>query len=605
MSLRIEDYALIGDTQTAALVGNNGSIDWLCTPNFHSGACFAALLGSEENGHWALAPAAEVTRVHRRYRPGTLVLETVFETAAGSVRIVDCMPPRTGHPHVVRLVEGISGTVEMRMRLIVRFDYGSILPWVRRKDGVWQAVAGPDAVALRTPVALKGEDFTTVASFSVRARQTVPFVLASHSSWQPVPDAMDGAKAVADTERWWTEWSSRLHVSGPWEGDVCRSLLTLKALTFAPTGGIVAAATTSLPEVFGGVRNWDYRYCWVRDATFTLYSLMTAGYMDEARDWRDWLLRAAAGDASKLQVLYGPLGERRIEEAELPWLTGYEGSRPVRVGNAAINQFQIDIYGEVLDALHQARGHGIEEAPFTWALQKALMEFLESAWMEPDEGIWEVRGPRRHFTHSKVMAWVGADRMVRGVEHSGLSGPVDRWRQLRQDIHTEVCRSGFDAELGSFTQSFGSRDLDASLLLIPLVGFLPAKDDRVVGTVDAIRRELYEDGFVRRYAVAEETNEVDGLPGREGCFLACTFWFADNLALQGHRTEAVAIFDRLRGLANDVGLLAEEYDPVSRRLCGNFPQAFSHVSLVNTASNLSAEGGPAHRRADGRRDGSA
>jgi len=596
-SMRIEDYALIGDTQTAALVGRNGSIDWLCLPRFDSGACFAALLGSREHGRWLLAPADDQATVRRRYRPGTLVLETTFTTATGEVRLIDCMPVRGEAPDVVRVVEGVRGRVPIVMDLVIRFDYGAFVPWVRRIDGALQAVAGPNAVELRTPVATLGEGLATTARFEVGAGDHLPFVLTWHPSHEPPPPAVDAARAVQSTTNWWSDWSAQCSTRGELRDLVVRSLITLKALTYAPTGGLVAAATTSLPEDLGGVRNWDYRYCWLRDATFSLYALMLAGYETEAVAWRDWLLRVAAGAPEQLQIMYGPAGERRLPELTLDWLPGYEASAPVRVGNAACHQFQLDVYGEVMDCLHQTRRLGVENDPDVWALQRALMEFLEGNWQEPDEGIWEVRGPRRHFTHSKVMAWVAADRAVKAVEQFGLDGPVDTWRRLRDDIHDEVCARGFDTDRNTFTQSYDRPELDASLLMVPLVGFLPANDPRVVGTLTAVLAGLCDQGFVHRYA-GDSLGEVDGLPGGEGAFLPCSFWLADNLALQGRIEEARTLFDRLVGLGNDVGLLAEEYHPALGRLVGNFPQAFTHVALVNTAHNLSAGRGPARDRAE-------
>ncbi len=586
MSRPIEDYALIGDMQTAALVGRDGSVDWLCLPRFDSGACFAALLGCREHGRWLVAPADGASRTSRRYLGDSLVLETEMETDAGVVRLVDFMPPRETRPDLVRVVEGVRGRVPMRMELVVRFDYGSVVPWVRRLDSALSFVAGPDALELRTPVDTTGVGLTTVAEFSIAAGQQVPFVLTWHPSHQAPPDPIDALTARSDTEAWWAKWSDLCSYEEGWSEQVRRSLLTLKALTYAPSGGIVAAPTTSLPEQVGGVRNWDYRFCWLRDATFTLQALMTAGYVAEARAWRDWLLRAVAGQPSALQIMYGPAGERRLPEQELEWLPGYAGSKPVRIGNAASRQLQLDVYGEVMDAMHQARRVGIEPSTPAWQLQRGLLDFLESAWHEPDEGIWEVRGPRRHFTHSKVMAWVAMDRAVKAVEWLGLDGPAERWRRLRQDIHDEVCQRGYDAERKTFTQYYGSRELDASLLMAPLVGFLPPHDERARGTVEAIQRELCHDGFVLRYP-SEGPGQVDGLPAGEGAFLACTFWLADNLCLLGRHDEARSLFEQLLSVANDVGLLAEEYDPVSRRLVGNFPQAFSHVAVVNTARNLS------------------
>jgi len=594
VALRIEDYALIGDTFTGALVGKDGSIDWLCLPRFDSGAVFAALLGTVGNGRWLLSPGGGVRSSRQRYRGDSLVLETEFETDDGAVRIIDCMPHRDEIADVVRVVEGIRGRIAMRMELVMRFDYGWIVPWVRRVDGALVAIAGPDALTLHTPIETRGKDLTTVAEFTIDEGDRVPFVLTWHPSNQPEPRALDADDAVTATERWWQEWSARCTYEGPWRDAVSRSLVTLKALTYEPTGGIVAALTTSLPEKIGGVRNWDYRFVWLRDATFTLYSLMLAGYAEEARAWRDWLLRAAAGNPAQLQVMYGPAGEQRLTELELDWLPGYEGSAPVRIGNAAVNQFQLDVYGEVIDALHQARTAGIETDPTAWALERALLEFLESNWQREDEGIWEVRGPHQQFTHSKIMSWLAMDRAVTASDEFGLDGPVDRWRKLRAEIHDEVCREAYDADRRTFTQSYGSHALDAAMLMIPLVGFLPPEDARVRGTVAAIERELCRDGFVMRYPT-EETD--DGLPPGEGVFLACTFWLVDNLALQGRRQEARALFERLLSLGTHCGLLAEQYDLEEKRLVGNFPQAFSHVSLVNSAFNLARTEGPAARRA--------
>jgi GH15 family glucan-1,4-alpha-glucosidase len=595
MPARIEDYALIGDTHTAALVSREGSIDWLCLPRFDSPACFAALLGNEGNGRWLLAPAVPVREVRRRYQGDTLVLETEHRTDDGVVRVVDCMPPRQQDPDVARVVEGVRGRVPMRLELIIRFDYGSIVPWVRQVEGALHAIAGPDSVWLRTPVAVHGENLTTVAEFTVDEGERVPFMLTWHASHRRAPRRIDPVRAVDDTQAWWGEWASRITYDGGWQDAVIRSLLTLKALTYAPTGGIVAAPTTSLPEALGGVRNWDYRYCWLRDATFTLYALMLAGLAGEAKAWREWLLRAVAGQPKQTQILYGVAGERRITEQELPWLDGYQGARPVRIGNAAVEQFQLDVYGEVMDTLHLGRRIGLEADDAAWDLQQALLEFLEDHWRDPDEGIWEIRGPRRQFTHSKVMAWVALDRAVKAVELAGVEGPVDRWRALRRELHDEVCRNGFDADRDTFVQYYGAKQVDASLLMMPLVGFLPASDPRVKGTVAAIQRELMVDGLVHRYP-PEGSEKVDGLPPGEGAFLACTFWLADNLAMMGRRDEAVEIFERLLALRNDVGLLAEQYDPQDDRQLGNFPQAFSHVALVNTARNLSEQPGPAWAR---------
>ncbi len=591
---RIEDYALIGDCQTVALVSRQGSIDWLCFPRFDSGACFAALLGTSEHGRWLLAPAVEVRRIRRRYRPGTLILETEFETDGGAVTVIDFMPPRTGTPDLIRIVEGTRGEVPMRMELTIRFDYGSVIPWVRRSDGGIRATAGPETIYCRSPIELRGEAFRTKAEFTVAAGQRVPFELVWSATHHVEPATRDPLQELRDTEQWWEEWSSRCTFKGEWREAVHRSLITLKAMTYAPTGGIVAAATTSLPEHIGGVRNWDYRYCWLRDATFALYSLMVGGYTEEASAWREWLVNAVAGTPSDLQIMYGVGGERRLTELAVEWLPGYEGSAPVRVGNAAYRQHQLDVYGEVMDALHLARRSGLPSNDDTWRVQRAIMDFLETDWQKPDEGIWEVRGPSRNFTHSKVMAWVAVDRAVKSVEEFGLVGDVQKWRRIRQQIHDEVCREGFDAGLNSFVQYYGSKDPDASLLMLPVVGFLPANDPRMLGTVDYIERRLRRNGFVDRYLTVPH---VDGLPPGEGAFLLCTFWLADNFALQGRYKEARDIFERLLDLRNDVGLLSEQYDPAERRMLGNFPQAFSHVGLINTARNLIRRDGPAeHRR---------
>ena len=585
----IEDYGLIGDLQTAALVSRHGCIDWLCFPRFDSGACFAALLGDEENGRWSLQPASGITSTERRYRGDTLVLETELACDEGVVRLIDFMPPRGEAPDVVRIVEGVEGTVPMKMRLSIRFDYGSIVPWVRRRDEGVHAVAGPDALFLATPVDLVGRNLHTEADFDVAPGDRVPFVLTWYPSNRPSPERVDAEQALVDTESFWREWVTDCVHVGRFREPLVRSLVTLKALTYAPTGGIVAAATTSLPEALGGVRNWDYRYCWLRDATLTLLALVRAGYEDEARAWRDWLLRAIAGRPGEVQIMYGIAGERRLTELELEWLDGYEGSRPVRIGNAASGQLQLDVYGEVADALYHARQAGIGASPDAWALNKKLLEWLEDGWRQPDEGIWEVRGPRRHFVHSKVMAWVAFDRAVRSVEEYEREGPVDRWRQLRDEIHDDVCREGFSEKLGAFTQSYGMDRLDASLLMIPLVGFLPADDERVVGTVAAIERELVEDGLVARYRADEENTGVDGLPPGEATFLPCSFWLAQVYAMQGRLDEAETLFERLLGLRNDLGLLSEEYDVEAGRLVGNFPQAFTHLTLVDAALTL-AEG---------------
>jgi GH15 family glucan-1,4-alpha-glucosidase len=615
VALRIEDYAVIGDTHTAAIVGRDGSIDWLCLPRFDSSACFAALVGNERNGFWRIAPRESpdpgtgppLLSTKRRYRGDTLVLETEFTVASGTVRVIDCMPIHVGHAEVVRLVEGVSGRVEMRMDLSIRFGYGEVVPWVRKIDGLLRAIAGPDGLALWTPVNTHGEDLSTVANFAVSEGERVPFVLDWFPSHEHPPHPVDAAFAIEETERWWQEWSELSNCpAGPWRDAIIRSVITLKGLTYAPTGGIVAAATSSLPEALGGSRNWDYRYCWLRDATLTLAALNAAGYHEEALAWRDWLLRAVAGDASKLQIMYGPAGERTLEESELPWLSGYEGAKPVRIGNEAANQYQLDVYGEVISALHESRRFGMDPGP-AWDLEKVLLDFLETGWRDPDDGIWEVRGPRRYFTHSKVMAWVAMDRAVKDVEDFGFEGPVEKWKALRDEIHREVCAKGYDPGRNTFTQYYGSSELDASTLMIPLVGFLPPSDPRVHGTVDAIQKTLTSDGFVMRYD-ASNASHVDGLSGREGAFLACSFWMVDNLELIGRHDEALSLFKRLVGLSNDVGLLSEEYDPIAKRLVGNFPQAFSHISLVNSAVSLNVPGTPPdaldhshHARTSGRR----
>ncbi|MGH9306736.1 MAG: glycoside hydrolase family 15 protein [Acidimicrobiales bacterium] len=590
MPLPIEDYAIIGDTHTAALVGRDGSIDWLCLPRFDSGACFAKLLGQDQNGFWRICPKGEVTATRRRYRPGTMVLETEFDTAEGTVRVTDCMPVRERFPEVARLVTGVSGRVEMTMEMVVRFHYGKVVPWVRRLDGMLSLVAGPDALYLWSPVHTHGQDRTTRADFVVSEGQQVPFNLSWNPSHAPPPRPTDARYATEETDKWWSSWSDACTFQGEWRDIVVRSLMTLKALTYAPTGGIVAAVTTSLPEQLGGGRNWDYRYCWLRDATLTLYSLMAAGYKEEAMQWRDWLMRAVAGDPSDLQIMYGPAGERELTESQVDWLCGYEGSLPVRLGNEAAGQLQLDVYGEVMDALHESRRIGVDPGGPAWDLQRVLMDFIESNWRDPDDGIWEVRGGRRQFTHSKMMAWVAMDRAVKGVEEFGLEGPVDKWRKLRQEIHDEVCQKGFNTKVGAFTQFYGSDNLDASILMMAMVGFLPPSDPRVRSTVEAIQARLTHDGFVLRYE-PDDKGSVDGLTGTEGAFLACSFWLVDNLALMDRPAEARKLFERLVGLCNDVGLLSEEYDPVARRLVGNFPQAFSHVALINSAYLLSSQGG--------------
>jgi GH15 family glucan-1,4-alpha-glucosidase len=596
MSERIEDYALLGDLQTAALVGRSGSVDWLPFPRFDSSSCFGALLGGREHGRWLIAPTGAGPATDRRYRDDTLILESEWQTRDGRVRVIDFMPPRETTPDIVRIVEGIDGSVQMRTELVIRLDYGSVIPWVRRLDGqTLLAVGGPDGLVLRTPIDLEPDGMTHTAEFTVRAGDRVPFVLTWFPSHTDLPRSVDAEDALEDTDTFWRDWMNDCAYDSDYAQAVRTSLVVLKALTYLPTGGIVAAPTTSLPERIGGVRNWDYRYCWLRDATFTLYAMMNAGYITEARAWRDWLLRAVAGDPESAQILYGVGGQRRISEFELDWLPGYAGSKPVRIGNAAHEQFQLDVYGEVMDALHQARTHGLDPDDHAWSLQRTLMEFLEGAWDRPDEGIWEVRGPRRHFTHSKVLAWVAFDRAVQGVERYGLRGPLDRWRRLREDIHEEVLREGFNVELNSFTQSYGSDELDASTLLIPILGFLPPDDPRVIGTVDAVTRNLMRDGFVERYR-SKDHNDVDGLPGGEGVFLPCSFWLVDALLMMERDDEARELFERLLGVSNDLGLLAEEYDPGEKRLLGNYPQAFTHVGLVNSAFNLSHHEGPMHQR---------
>ena len=598
MALRIEDYALIGDTHTAALVGRDGSIDWLCMPRFDSAACFAALLGDPSNGRWLIAPADDVKSVTRRYAGYTLVLETDFHTANGVVRVTDCMPPRDGRTDLIRVVEGLEGEVKMRMDLVIRFDYGSIVPWVRKIDGVLRAIAGPDALSLWSPVETRGVDLTTCAEFTVRPGEKLPFLLMWHPSHLSVTP-INALHAVDGARKWWEAWSKRCNYKGEWHDLVHRSLITLKALTYAPTGGIVAAPTTSLPEQIGGVRNWDYRYCWLRDATFTLYALLVGGYTEEAVQWRNWLLRTVAGDPADLQIMYGAAGERRLTEFEVKWLKGYEASHPVRIGNAAWNQLQLDIFGEVMDAMHLALRSGVAPDNAAWQLEKTLIDRLETLWEQPDEGIWEVRGPRRHFTHSKIMAWVAFDRAIQiSEQYMNGDGPLEKWRSIRDRIHQQVCDRAFNTKRGAFTQYYGSDDVDASVLMLTLVGFLPPDDPRVAGTVAAIEQDLLRDGFLLRYATRSPTDNVDGLPPGEGVFLPCTLWLADNYALLGRAEEARQTFERVAALANDLGLFSEEYDPHQRRLVGNFPQAFTHVSLVNTARHLShAEGGPAKDRA--------
>ncbi|ASY66591.1 Glucoamylase (plasmid) [Sinorhizobium sojae CCBAU 05684] len=601
MSKPIEDYGLIGNMLSCALVARDGSIDWLCLPRFDSDACFAALLGTPENGRWRIAPIDEKASVSRRYRAGTMILETTFETEEGVATVIDFMPLATDEDHVdvVRLVRGDRGRVRMRCEFTLRFGYGNTVPWVQQADFGVRAVAGPDAVELHTPVSLAGEDPHTTAEFTVGAGATVPFVLAWHPSHRREERSKDPRRRLSETEAWWRDWSDRCSFRTeephPWREAVTRSLLVLKALTFAPTGGIVAAPTTSLPEEIGGERNWDYRYCWIRDATLTLYALLTSGYRDEAKAWREWMLRAAAGHPAQLQIMYGLAGERRLTEIELPWLPGYEGSRPVRIGNGAHGQLQIDVYGELLDALHVGRKFQLRPSHEAWNFQKALLEDLQKQWRLAGHGIWEIRGPPRHFTHSKLMAWVAFDRGVRAVEDFGLAGPAEEWKAVREEIRAEILSKGWNKQMQSFVQHYGGTALDASLLLVPLTGFLPPDDARVVGTVEAIRRELVEDGLVLRYRPEDAT---DGVSGTEGTFLVCSFWLADALTMMGRSNEATELFERLLSLRNDLGLLAEQYDPRASRQLGNFPQAFSHIGVVNTAHNLLSARGPAEQRAD-------
>ena len=586
---KIEDYAFLSDTQSCALVSRDGCIDWLCFPRFDSGACFASLLGEPKNGHWNFKPAGELRGARRRYHGDTLILETELDSENGPVRLIDFMPPPGNAPDIVRIVEGVRGTITVRMELIIRFDYGHIVPWVRKRNGGLEAIAGPEALILRTPVETHGENLRTVAEFTIRKGERVPFVLTWFRSHEPAPRPIDPEHALKETKSFWQEWAGTCRSYEPWRDAVVRSLVTLKGLTYAPTGGIVAAATTSLPEEVGGVRNWDYRYCWLRDATFTLLGLLNAGYLEEARAWREWLLRAVAGSPGQMQIMYGVCGERRLDEYELPWLRGYENSRPVRVGNAAAAQFQLDVYGEVLDSMYRAERAGLKLSQPDWRVLVALLRFLETKWEEPDYGIWEIRGEPQHFTHSKMMAWLAFDRGLKlATEYDWPAGEEDigRWSALRDHIHAQVCARGFNDKKQAFTQVYGADELDASLLMMPLVGFLPPDDERVRGTIAAIERELTDDGFVHRYRTT--TNKVDGLPGHEGVFLLCTFWLADCLHLTGQRKEARQLFERLLALRNEVGLLAEEYDPRARRMLGNFPQAFSHTALVNTAHILSS-----------------
>ena len=588
---KIEDYAFLSDTQTGALVSRDGCVDWLCLPRFDSGACFASLLGNTENGHWRFFPEEEVQTTRRRYRGDTLILETELETKDGAVRLIDFMPPRGENPDIIRIIEGLRGEVQMHMELVIRFDYGQVIPWVRRRKeaGGLEAIAGPDGLILRTPVETSGEDLTTVAEFTVAKGDRVPFVLTWFASHLDPPKKVNADHALRDTEMFWAKWTKQFKRENRWRDAVMRSLIVLKGLTYAPTGGLVAALTTSLPERIGGVRNWDYRYCWLRDAALILLVLMRAGYRDEAESWRQWLLRAIAGSPAQMQTIYGVRGERRLDEHEIPWLPGYENSRPVRIGNAASNQFQLDVYGEVLAAMWEADRAGIKMTEPDWALMVQLMKFLESHWQEPDEGIWEVRGGRQHFTHSKMMAWLAFDRAIKLVEDCGCAASENyaRWHKIRDRIHAEVCERGYNTKKKAFTQVYGSDALDASLLTMPLVGFLPATDERVRNTVEAIERELMEDGLVLRYRPQE--CDVDGLPGREGVFLPCSFWLAMCWHLIGRKKEARELFERLLDLRNDLGLLSEEYDPRAQRQLGNFPQAFSHVALVGCARLLSDE----------------
>jgi len=596
MPLRIEDYALIGDCETAALVGRDGSVDWLCWPRFDSDACFAALLGAPEHGRWLIAPAGGAAQATRRYRGDTLILETRFETADGAVLVVDFMPLRSQHSNLVRLVIGERGQVPMRTELAVRFGYGAQVPWVhRQEDGTLRAISGPDQTVLRTPAPLRGEGLATVGEFTVAAGERVPFTLTYAPSHLPPPDPVDPEAALAEAERFWAEWSGRARLEeGERRGAVMRSLIMLKALTYAPTGGIVAAPTTSLPETLGGIRNWDYRFCWLRDATLSLLALMNAGYYEEAGAWRDWLLRAVAGVPAQAQIMYSITGERRLTEWEVDWLPGYEGAKPVRIGNGAHGQIQVDVYGEVMDALYQAQRGGLASSADAWALQQAFLDHLATIWREPDRGIWESRGAPRHFTFSKVMAWVAFDRGAKIAKEFGLEGPVERWSEVALEIHRDVCANGYDPDVGSFVQSYGSKWLDGSLLLIPTMGFLPPDDPRIAGTVRAVEQRLLRDGFVMRHDPAEVET---GLAHGEGAFLACSFWLADALMLTGREDEARRLFGRLLALRNDVGLLSEEYDVGAGRLVGNFPQAFSHIALVNTAQNLARPSKPAEQRA--------
>jgi len=588
---KIEDYAFLSDTQTGALVSRDGCVDWLCFPRFDSPACFASLLGDKANGHWVFFPREKIEKTARRYRGDTLILETEIETKSGAVRLIDFMPPRGENPDLVRIIEGLRGQVRMQMELIIRFDYGQIVPWVRKRDRGLEAIAGPDGLILRTPIETRGKDLTTIAEFTVGEGDRIPFVLTWFVSHKNPPRAINPDHALRDTERFWGDWSEQFQGQGRWRDAVMRSLVVLKGLTYAPTGGVVAAATTSLPEQIGGPRNWDYRYCWLRDATFALFSLLRAGYREEAKGWRKWLLRAVAGSPAQMQIMYGVRGERRLDEFEIPWLSGYEKSKPVRIGNAASNQFQLDVYGEVLATMFQADRAGIKMEEPDWRMMVQLMKFLESNWQKPDEGIWEVRGGRRHFTHSKMMAWVAFDRAVKLVEECGCAAAEHhaRWQKIRDQIHAEVCERGYNARKKAFTQYYGSDALDASLLTMPLVGFLHVTDERVRDTIEAVERELMEDGFILRYRPQE--CGVDGLPGREGVFVACSFWLVACWHLLGRKKDAREFFERLLDIRNDLGLLSEEYDPREKRQLGNFPQAFSHLALVNAARILEDEQG--------------
>jgi GH15 family glucan-1,4-alpha-glucosidase len=596
--MKIEQYAIIGDMHTVALVGSNGSIDWLCLPKLGSDACFAALLGIDANGYWRISASDPTPAVKRSYQGDTLILETEYTTKTGRARVIDFMPVQSRERRIIRIVEGLEGQVDMHMRMVIRFDYGKTVPWVRHLgDSGFVAIAGPNALTLQTAVKTRGVELSSVADFSVEKGERKPFVL----TWHPSHEELIGPPAAVDTllekaRDYWTTWSAQCKYKGPWRAALIRSLITLKALTYEPTGAIMAAATTSLPEFIGGVRNWDYRFCWLRDATFTLYSFMTAGYKDEARAWTNWLLRAVAGDPSQMQIMYGASGERLLSEVELPHLVGYENSRPVRIGNAASEQFQLDVYGEVMDAMNLARATGINTDEDSWRLELHLVKFVVEHWMDPDEGIWEIRGPRRHFTHSKLMAWVAIDRAIKAVEQFGLAGDLTQWIPLRASIHDDICRQGFNSRRNAFTQYYGASELDASLLMMPLVGFLPVTDPRIISTIALIEEELVSGGFVQRYQTTS-SGKIDGLPPGEGTFLPCSFWLADCLYLMKRLDDARELYERLLAVRNDVGLLSEEYDPIARRQLGNFPQAFSHVCLVNTAYNLNPQTvGPADDR---------